>query len=100
MPKGPRALGTQLFPLAGLLESNIILLTVEKTATRAGARGQKQWKPQATEEQQHTEELGGKKRNVGEEGKDVNGSPDMAPDCDLKRACSVRDNCGQMVQEE
>ena len=42
----------------------------------------------------------GQKRNVGEEGTDVNGSPDMGPECDLKRACSVGDNRGQMVLEE
>ena len=28
-------------------------------------------------------------RNVGEEGTNVNGSPDMRRECDLKRACSV-----------
>ena len=37
---------------------------------------------------------------MGEEGTDVNGSPDMGPDCDLKRACSVVDNRGQMALEE
>ena len=43
---------------------------------------------------------GGQKRNVGEEVTDVNGSPDMRPECDLKRVCSVGDNRGQMVLEE
>ena len=50
----------------------VVAKEVKKTATPAGARGQRQRKPQATEEQ-HTEELGAKKRNVGEEGTEVNG---------------------------
>ena len=40
-----------------------------------------------TEATEATSDGGGQKRNVGEESTGVNGSPDMGPGCDLKRAC-------------
>ena len=70
---------------------------VAKTVTPTGSTRQRQGKPQTTEEQ-HAEELG-QKRKMGEEGTAVHGSPDMDPDCDLRRPCSLGKR-GQVALEE
>ena len=65
----------------------VVAKEVKKTGTPGGARGQRQGSHKRR--RTSTRKRWGQKRNVGEEGTDVNGSPDMGPECDLKRACSV-----------